>query len=393
MVKKARAQGNEKDSIDRHQESTRSSPTAFVTFSSQRAAQIASQVLLYTTHNPYSMAIRLAPAPQDIIWSALSMHPLRRSIQSAIVAILATVLTFFWTVPASFVASLTNLDSVAKVPTLAPAIAIVSQNERVYFLLKTIGPPVVVNIFNLFIPYMLECTIYFAAGYLIYKNQLLYVYVKEYESYGRHWVMGFKRIIIGLIIFQVTMGGIFVTKRALFERRTKHISLDQLLDKNVSSPTTGKPRKRPTDGSQDSVDPDVNPIFSKPLSRPWLPVSIAGWWSLLPRYDSEGDLGDESKMEESDDEHGPVKSVKMEEITMEEGGGSNSKALPKVTARLRSATRGRRGTLSKGVLVVAVKGEGNALQGQEVVTGWTDADTDIKLSSDIISPPNNGPEE
>ncbi|KAJ3206272.1 hypothetical protein HDU67_008288 [Dinochytrium kinnereticum] len=574
LVKKARAHAYDKELVDRQQENTKVCPTAFVTFSSQRAAQIASQVLLYKSSNPYSMSIRLAPAPQDIIWTAVSMHPLRRSAQSATVAILATVLTFFWTVPASFVASMTNLDTVAKVPTLAPAIAAVQHNERVYFLLKTIGPPFVVNIFNVIIPYMLEflilkqgleayswvemrtlqhyffylifnvlliftlsstvwtiagslvenpgfifsllastlpsgatffinyiiinimmfaielvrpviflyvmfkrwfhktprelhelnletsylnfgilypvhlltfiivlCysviaplilipgTIYFAIGYLIYKNQLLYVYVKEWESYGRHWVLGFKRIIIGLIIFQVTMGGIFVTKKApiaatipmalipitllfyshcqyAFERKSKHIPLDQLSDKSndALSPTTGKPRRTRGKGSENGeVDPDVvisadeyqleryptsydNPIFSKPLSRPWLPISVAGWWSLLPRYDSEGDEDEDENedskvVDETNYEGERLKTSKVPEIRVEVGLSPTSaqSPLPKAAARLRGATRsGRRGTMSKGVLVVSLMGEGSSLQGPDVVTA-----PDLQLGTEV----------
>ncbi|KAJ3094268.1 hypothetical protein HK100_006210, partial [Physocladia obscura] len=34
----------------------------------------------------------------------------------------------------------------------------------------------------------------------------------------------------------------------------------------------------------------LNPTFSKPLERPWLPLAVAGWWQLLPRYISEPDL-------------------------------------------------------------------------------------------------------
>ncbi|KAI9346027.1 hypothetical protein DFJ73DRAFT_485148 [Zopfochytrium polystomum] len=94
-------------------------------------------------------------------------------------------------------------------------------------------------------------TIYFGLGLLIYRNQLLYVYVKEWEAYGRHWVMAYKRLIIGLEIFLVTMTGMLISKgagtaavvpmvlipltslfytytRDAFERRTRLIPLEKL---------------------------------------------------------------------------------------------------------------------------------------------------------------------
>ncbi|KAJ3409588.1 hypothetical protein HDV05_004332 [Chytridiales sp. JEL 0842] len=396
MVKQHRIQAFDPEAIRIEQENEKLSPTAFVTFKTQRSAQIAAQVLLYNSHNPSTMSVRLAPAPQDIVWEAVSMHPLRRRLQIFVVTLLAGMGTFFWIVPASFFASFTNLDQLAKVPVFAEFVRVLAENQNVYLFLKTIGPPVVVNIFNTIMPYILEffirlqgleahswiemetmshyffflifnvllvftlsstvwtligsffqnplfifnlmastlpsgatffinyiilnimllvvelcrplmliytafkrwkhktprelheinlytsylnfgilypahliifmivlCysvlaplilipgTIYFGIAYLIYRNQLLYVYVKEYEAYGRHWAMMFNRAILGLLIFQVTMAGMFFTKGAglaaivpivlipmtvffhmfcqdAFERRTRLIPLDQL---------------------------------------------------------------------------------------------------------------------------------------------------------------------
>ncbi|RUP51121.1 hypothetical protein BC936DRAFT_149778 [Jimgerdemannia flammicorona] len=56
-------------------------------------------------------------------------------------------------------------------------------------------------------------TIYFAVGYLVYKYQLLYVYFHPYESAGRAWPIIFPRIIIGMIIFQLTMAGLLLLKK------------------------------------------------------------------------------------------------------------------------------------------------------------------------------------
>ncbi|KAJ2964731.1 hypothetical protein NQZ79_g257 [Umbelopsis isabellina] len=57
-------------------------------------------------------------------------------------------------------------------------------------------------------------TIYFCLAYLVLKYQFLYVYFHPYEVAGRAWPMVFSRIIVGLLIFQVTSAGIFALRRA-----------------------------------------------------------------------------------------------------------------------------------------------------------------------------------
>ncbi|KAJ3102968.1 CSC1-like protein erd4 [Phlyctochytrium bullatum] len=263
-------------------------------------------------------------------------------------------------------------------------------------------------------------TIYFAVGFLVYKNQLLYVYVKEWESYGRHWVMGFKRIIIGLLIFQSTMSGFFITKKApfsaiismalvpltiifyshcqyAFNRRTKHVPLDQLLDSKVA-PDLLSPRVDRAKTPDDDVDPAVvisaeeyqqeryplsydNPILAKPLPRPWLPVSIAGWWTLLPKYDSDGeeephnDSGSDGKGEGATslkplDKVTKSAAVSTEELTNASAGKQAAKA---------KGSKTRRGTMSKGVFVVAVKEE----EGFSGLIGTND----IQLTTEVVSDP------
>lgn len=55
-------------------------------------------------------------------------------------------------------------------------------------------------------------SIYFGLGWLIFKNQLMFVYVKEFESYGRHWIMAFDRCVVGCVVFQLTLAGILASK-------------------------------------------------------------------------------------------------------------------------------------------------------------------------------------
>ncbi|KAJ3301948.1 hypothetical protein HDU93_006777, partial [Gonapodya sp. JEL0774] len=45
---------------------------------------------------------------------------------------------------------------------------------------------------------LLPAVAYFGLGVLVYKHQLLFVYVKQYEGFGKHWPAIFDHSIIGL---------------------------------------------------------------------------------------------------------------------------------------------------------------------------------------------------
>ncbi|KAF9935549.1 hypothetical protein BGZ67_003356 [Mortierella alpina] len=57
-------------------------------------------------------------------------------------------------------------------------------------------------------------SVYFAIGYVVYKYQLLYVFFHPYESGGLTWPMVYNRITLGLVIFQLTMLGLFMLKQS-----------------------------------------------------------------------------------------------------------------------------------------------------------------------------------
>ncbi|KAJ3082755.1 hypothetical protein HK102_001476, partial [Quaeritorhiza haematococci] len=94
-------------------------------------------------------------------------------------------------------------------------------------------------------------TIYFGISWLVYRHNILFVYVKHWESYGRHWTMAFDQSLVGLFVYQVTLTGLLITKQApilasfilplipltlmfrrhckkAFEMRTRYVPLDQL---------------------------------------------------------------------------------------------------------------------------------------------------------------------
>jgi Calcium-dependent channel, 7TM region, putative phosphate len=56
--------------------------------------------------------------------------------------------------------------------------------------------------------------IYFGSAWFVYKNQLLYVYVKSSESHGAYWYMAWKRSVVGLGVFQFLTAGLLSAKKA-----------------------------------------------------------------------------------------------------------------------------------------------------------------------------------
>ncbi|XP_073140981.1 CSC1-like protein ERD4 [Henckelia pumila] len=58
--------------------------------------------------------------------------------------------------------------------------------------------------------------VYFGLAWLVFRNQVLKVYVPSYESYGRMWPHIHNRIVAALFLYQVTMFGYFGTKRFVY---------------------------------------------------------------------------------------------------------------------------------------------------------------------------------
>ncbi|KAG0190793.1 hypothetical protein DFQ28_001517 [Apophysomyces sp. BC1034] len=132
-------------------------------------------------------------------------------------------------------------------------------------------------------------TIYFCITYVVYKYQLLYgnqklvgyrsithafsaVYFRQYESSGALWTMAFPRIIAGVIVFQLTMAGIFVLKNfytlgalcipligltivfkftmdAAFKENSDSLSMQLLRDNINQLPTHNTTKEKVTDAS------------------------------------------------------------------------------------------------------------------------------------------------
>lgn len=59
-------------------------------------------------------------------------------------------------------------------------------------------------------------TIYFLFGYMTYKYQLMFTMVHPQHSTGQSWVLIFRRVCLGVVIFHLTMTGILALQKAYF---------------------------------------------------------------------------------------------------------------------------------------------------------------------------------
>ncbi|KAJ3082754.1 hypothetical protein HK102_001475 [Quaeritorhiza haematococci] len=132
--------------------------TGFVTFKTQRAAQIAAQTLLYSAANPWTMVVRMAPAPQDIVWESLSMPIATKHIRRLTVSLVFLVICFFLIIPTSAISSLFNMEKLAHIPGFQEQMKELLEDQTMTFIIQTIGPPLIVNTINwVIIPYVFEC--------------------------------------------------------------------------------------------------------------------------------------------------------------------------------------------------------------------------------------------
>ncbi|KAJ3150986.1 hypothetical protein HDU86_006242 [Geranomyces michiganensis] len=506
--------------LHREQVPTAPNAAAFVTFTQQRSAQLAAQVMIHASDQYLPMKITLAPAVQDVLWENISLPAWRRVAQRWIITIVSLLLTFFWAVPTTAIAFATSIEKLQKASAFSGIITKLAEVPRLYLLVKSVGPPIIINIINIFVPLIFEflskqqaypsnsavelatmskyfffllfnvffifivaqtllplfgeflknpisviqlifqlavqylpgaatffinyiilnlmlfpvellrpgimivqlvgrwlcktprefnelsifssdlsygflypihvlifiivlCystiapfillpgTCYFAVGWLVYRNQLLFVYVKEWENYGEHWVMAFRRCTIGLGIYQVLLASLLAAQESpttsalcaplvcstiafnvychrVFGKRSKLIPLDRFVEQkpvepgqrgesdysveypsgnlspssvelspstpNISTTADSSIESLEEGAPPSSTAPEwpaldivtsadqflaekypkeyMNPIFSKPLARPWLPVSLAAWWAMprpvAPRREASG---------------------------------------------------------------------------------------------------------
>lgn len=142
---------------------------------------------------------------------------------------------------------------------------------------------------------MIPGIIYFGFAWLVYKNQLLYVYVKQSEGFGSSWVMAFQRSVIGLGLFQFLTAGLISAKKApfialftgslipvtflfysycksCFDRHEKFIPLGELeLEDSTNAESPGGNNLTHVDTSPDHHSIYKPPLLAKSLPEVWIP--------------------------------------------------------------------------------------------------------------------------
>ena len=88
------------------------SSTAFVTFKSRTASSTSHQMLL--SHEHFTMLVRPAPNPKDIIWENVSIPQRQIDIRRNIADVTLVVGALFWSIVLGFITTISNLESLSK---------------------------------------------------------------------------------------------------------------------------------------------------------------------------------------------------------------------------------------------------------------------------------------
>ncbi|KAH8975733.1 hypothetical protein BDL97_01G174200 [Sphagnum fallax] len=107
----------------------------------------------------------------------------------------------------SLVVAKTEKNRVKAIPATPPPYSTMLSQLCLYFLLGV----VYAIISPLILPFIV---IFFAFGYVVYRNQVINVYEPLYESAASFWPLIHRNIVIALIMKHITLIGLFSTKRA-----------------------------------------------------------------------------------------------------------------------------------------------------------------------------------
>ena len=88
------------------------SSTAFVTFKSRTASSTAQQMIL--SHAHFTMIVRAAPNPKDIIWENVSIPQRQIDIRRNIADVTLVVGALFWSIVLGFITTISNLESLSQ---------------------------------------------------------------------------------------------------------------------------------------------------------------------------------------------------------------------------------------------------------------------------------------
>lgn len=88
------------------------STTAFITFKSRVAKAAAHQMLL--SHEFFTMEVKSAPNPKDILWDNVSLPQEQISMRSTIADSAVLMGALFWSIVVGFISACSNLESLSK---------------------------------------------------------------------------------------------------------------------------------------------------------------------------------------------------------------------------------------------------------------------------------------
>ncbi|KAH9755907.1 CSC1-like protein RXW8 [Citrus sinensis] len=266
---------------------------AFVCFKTRYAAVVAAEIL--HSENPMLWVTEMAPEPNDVLWSNLSIPYRQLWIRKIAVLVASIAFMFVFLIPVTFVQSLTQLEQLSHafpflkgmfkkkfisqvVTGYLPSVILIlflyaapptmmvfstiegsvahsgrKKSACIKVLYFTIWNVFFVNVLSgsvigqltklssvkdvpkhlaeaipnqvgFFMTYVLTSVmaplilpfllIYFVLAYLVYKNQIINVYKKSYESGGQYWPIAHKTIIASLVLTQIIALGIFGIKKS-----------------------------------------------------------------------------------------------------------------------------------------------------------------------------------
>ncbi|ORX94004.1 DUF221-domain-containing protein, partial [Basidiobolus meristosporus CBS 931.73] len=167
--------------------------TAFITFKSQRAAQLCAQSI--TSPNPHQCITKLAPEPRDILWENHSRSNKNKFIRQVIVNASIWALTILWLFPSTYFLSLASYEKLSeKVPYL---VNLSKSAPWVISLIKTVLPSILTSTFMVAMP-----NIFLGISY-----QQCYVSYSELEiaTINRYY-----RFVIFNVLFVFLLGPAFI---------------------------------------------------------------------------------------------------------------------------------------------------------------------------------------
>jgi hypothetical protein len=117
----------------------------FVTFKSQKAAQIAVQSLILSTSNPYRFKVSFAPAPQEVNWDAMGISATRRLVQRNLVTMIFVSFLFF---PYTLITSFFKVENLASIPLTRPIAEYILTSFLLTIFVSTMLPPLLISLIN-----------------------------------------------------------------------------------------------------------------------------------------------------------------------------------------------------------------------------------------------------